>query len=243
MPSEHPTRVAGRRVRGIGLAVTVVVLIVVAMIAAGIQGAPTFRPSDPVPPPTSEPLPTTAPGGTGTPEPLENESTNAVLVQVMGIVLMVLVAAAVLALLVLIVRALLRAWRERPLRRRDAADVAHGVDDLSVAPDPEVAVTVIQRGIAGALLALDDRMAPTDAIVAAWVGLEESAADAGVSRAASETAGEFALRIITLRSGIADDAVALLNLYERVRFGTYVAVEQDRVAARAALRRIEEVWR
>ena len=60
----------------------------------------------------------------------------------------------------------------------------------------------MQRGIAGALATIDERATASDAIVAAWIGLEESAADAGVKRAASETPGEFVVRIITLRPGL-----------------------------------------
>ena len=82
-----------------------------------------------------------------------------------------------------------------------------------------------------------------DAIVAAWLGLEQSAADAGAARGKSETPGEFALRVITLRDGLSRDARTLLGLYQRVRFGEHDADEADRAAARRALQHLEEGWR
>ncbi|WP_082488133.1 DUF4129 domain-containing protein [Microbacterium sp. Leaf159] len=243
MPSDRPTTDARRGVRRLGLVSVVAALFLIVMIAAAIQGAPTFRPSEPVPPASEPPAPTTAPGATGLPEEVEIDPTSAAVVQVFAVILMLLVVAGVIALLVIIVRALLRAWRNRPTERRDGAEVAADVAEVAAVPEPEVVVEAIRRGIAGALQAIDERALPTDAVIAAWVGLEESAADAGVTRAASETPGEFALRVITRRSGIEDDASELLTLFERVRFGAHEATESERHAARAALRRIEEVWR
>lgn len=243
MPSDRPTIDARRGVRRLGLVSAVVALFLIVMIAAAIQGAPTFRPSEPVPPASEPPVPTTAPGATGLPEDVEIDPTSAAVVQALAVILMLLVVAGVVALLVIVIRALLRAWRNRPTERRDGVEVAAEVAEVAAVREPEVVIEAIRRGIAGALQAIDERALPTDAVIAAWVGLEESAADAGVTRAPSETPGEFALRIITRRSGIEDDASELLRLFERVRFGAHRATETERQAARAALRRIEEVWR
>lgn len=243
MPSERPTRDSGRSVRTLGLLSAVTALFLIAMIAAAIQGAPTFRPSDPAPLESDRPLPTTSPAPTGSPTPLDVDLTSAGVVQVFSVILLVLVVAGIVALVVVIVCALVRAWRDRPLRRRDAADVAAEVETFPVTPEPEVAATTIRRGIAGALWAIDDQDRPSDAVIAAWIGLEESAADAGTRRGASETPGEFAVRIITIREGVAAEATELLRLFERVRFGAHEATEQERDAARDALRRIEEAWR
>lgn len=243
MPSERPTTDARRDVGRLGLLSAVIVLFLIAMIAAAIQGAPTFRPSDPAPPPSVQPAPTTMPGQTGLPEDIEPDPTGSAVMQVSAAILMLLVAAGVIALLAIIARALLRAWRDRPTGRREGAETAAEVADVAAVPEPQLVVDAIRRGIAGALQAVDERALPTDAVVAAWVGLEESAADAGVARAPSETPGEFALRIITRRSGIEDEASELLTLFERVRFGAHEATESERRAARSALLRIEEVWR
>ncbi|WP_253386311.1 DUF4129 domain-containing protein [Microbacterium foliorum] len=243
MPSDRPTVDARRAGRRLGLVSAVAVLFVIVMIAAAIQGAPTFRPSEPVPSPSVRPIPPTMPGQTGLPEDIEIDPASSAVLQVSATILMLLVAAGVIVLLAIIARALLRAWRDRPTRRREGAEVAAEVGDVAAVPEPQVVVDAIRRGIAGALQAIDERAVPTDAVIAAWVGLEESAADAGVARAPSETPAEFALRIITRRSGIEAEASELLTLFERVRFGAHEATEPERNAARSALRQIEEVWR
>lgn len=243
MPAAHSTRHGRASIRRAVIVGSVVFLFTVAMLASGLQEAPTFRPDSLFAPATAEPMPTVAPAGTGLPEDVEIDPAGAAIAQTLGMILLVLVGAALIALLILIVRALIRAWRNRPLGRRDAADVASEFGEIDAAPDSDAAAPVIQRGILGALQSIDDRADPSDAIVAAWVGLEETAADAGVRRDASETPGEFALRIITLRSGVADEAARLLVLYERVRFGAHIASERDRESAKQALRRIEGVWR
>lgn len=243
MPSDRPTADARRGVRRLGLVSAVAVLFLIVMIAAAIQGTPTFRPSDPVPPPSAQPVPTTMPGPTGLPEGIEIDPASSAVLRAAAGILVLLVAAGVIVLLVIITRAVLRAWRNRPTERREGAEVAAEIAGAPAVPEPQVVVDAIRRGIAGALQAIDDRALPADAVIAAWVGLEESAADAGVARAPSETPGELALRIITRRSGIEDEASELLALFERVRFGAHEATEAERRAARSALRRIEEVWR
>jgi hypothetical protein len=217
-------------------------LFVIVMLAAAVQGTPridpfAIRPADDSPPVI--PLPESSPSGTPTPQPVAND----VLTAVIGIVLLILGALVLIALGIVLVRALLRAWANRPLSARPGDDVAHDLSPQDVPQDEEAVAPVIRRGIEGALQAVDERARPTDAIIAAWVGLEESAADAQLTRGVSETPSEFALRIITRRDGIGSAAHELLDLYERVRFGGHVADEGDRTAARKALRAIEEGWR
>lgn len=217
-------------------------LFVIVMIAAAVQGTPRIDPFDIRPvddSPPVIPLPTSSPSGTPTPQPVVND----VLTAVIGIVLLILGGLVLIALGIVLVRALLRAWANRPLSARGGDDVAHDVSAQDVPQDEETEAPVIRRGIEGALRTVDERARPTDAIIAAWVGLEESAADAHLTRGVSETPSEFALRIITRREGIGAAAQELLDLYERVRFGGDVADESDRTAARNALRAIEEGWR
>lgn len=243
MPIEHQTRPARRSVHRMLLTLVVVFLFIVVMIAAAVQGRPTFRPAEPIPAGTAEPLSTMDPGGTGLPEPVEVDPASAAVAQALTVILLVLVAAGVMALLVIAARAVLRAWRARPLHRRDGAMVASEVEQIESAPAADAVAGAMRRGIAGALATIDERVSASDAIIAAWIGLEESAAEAGVRRAASETPAEFVVRIITLRPGVADDTAALLRLYESVRFGTRLADEGDRESARRALLRVEEAWR
>ncbi|MBD3940795.1 DUF4129 domain-containing protein [Microbacterium sp. NEAU-LLC] len=228
--------------RGLLAAAAVLTTAALLMLLAGVQGLPRFRS---VPQPQVTRTMESAPQPTATEAPLPEPPADADpgAVRTVILILLALVATALLALLVVaVVRAIRRAWENRELEARDGAVLAAAATGAAVTeaqPDAEV----IQRGIAAALQHLDEPAAPGDAIVAAWVGVEEAASDSGVRRGVSETPGEFAVRIIVRRAAIGEDARRLLALYERVRFGGYVATEADRTAARRLLERIEQEWR
>ncbi|MFJ6531046.1 DUF4129 domain-containing protein [Microbacterium sp. NPDC091662] len=215
------------------------------MFAAATQGLPQFggwftdteeRSGDDVVP--------TAPAETASP-PLDPPEDSPLLV-IIGYILAAVVIAAVLAMVFfgarLLIRYLVGLWRDRPLARREATRVDTQAVTAPVT-DVEPDDATIRRGIAEALRTIDSRPLPGDSIVAAWVGLEESAADAGAGRGANETPSEFTVRIVGRRAGIADDVVALLGLYEQVRFGGHDAGEGDRARAAECLRAIQEGWR
>ena len=212
------------------------------MFAAATQGLPHFAPwpIDDGEPPPAENIP--APMESSSPPPLAEQPADPLILAIIGYVVAALIVIAVLVMLSFALRYLVQLWRDRPLARRHAADV---VVDVVAAPvaDAEPDEAVIRRGIDEALRTIDERPEPGDSIVAAWVGLEESAADAGAGRAANETPSEFTVRIIGRREGIAADVVMLLGLYEQVRFGGHVADEDDRVRAATCLRGIQEGWR
>lgn len=214
----------------------------VVMFAASAQGTPQFGPW---PIEGAEPTAvdnTPAPMESAPPPPPPEQPADSAILAIIGYVAAALIVAAVLAMVYLGVRYLVQLWRNRPLARRGAADVAVDVVAAPVADaDPDAAV--IRRGIDEALRTIDERPEPGDSIVAAWVGLEESAADAGAGRAANETPSEFTVRIIGRREGIADEIVVLLRLYEEVRFGGHVADDDDRARAATCLRGIQEGWR
>ena len=215
------------------------------MFAAAMQGLPQFgewpgsgaeRPPDDalLPAPTES-----------SPPPIEPREDSPLLA-IIGFVLGVLLLAAVLVAAYFGVRSLIRflvgLWRDRPLARQEAASV--DVDVMAgAAVDAEPDAATIRRGIAEALRTIDERPVPGDSIVAAWVGLEESAADAGAGRSPHETPAEFTVRIVGARGGIAADVRTLLALYEQVRFGGHDADEDDRATASACLRGIQAGWR
>ncbi|WP_156759412.1 DUF4129 domain-containing protein [Microbacterium karelineae] len=153
------------------------------------------------------------------------------------IILLALLALGAVILVAMIVRRLLRL---RSRARRDGV----AVDAIGSGAEPAQAVSapVIRRGIDGALARIESASAPGDAIISAWIGLEETAEDAGRARGAAETPGEFAARILGERAGAHDDLRRLLDLYERVRFGAYEATAADRAAARESLMRVREAW-
>lgn len=216
-------------------------LFAIVMLAASVQGTPTITPPDLARIDGERfepPEPTMTPDGSPTPLPERGSDLTEMII---GAIFLIFALVAATLIVTLVIRALMRAWRDRPLRRRDDGGAAF---ELSGEDSPEdAAAPAIRRGIEGALRSIEERTTPADAIIAAWVGLEESAADAGLTRGRSETPAEFALRIITRRAGITDAATDLLRLYERVRFGGHQADEADRTAARAALKTIEEGWR
>lgn len=237
------TERTGSLVSGLVAGAVVVGVAALLMLLTTVQGTPQVRTDDrPAVTQSEEPAP--APSSTG--EPLPALATDADPSAVRTVILLLLGVVAT-ALLALLVRAVVRAVRRA--RENPAPDVLEGAA-LSPAPAADASAVeaqpdaeVIQRGIAAALQRLDDRVPPSDAIVAAWVGVEEAAADSGVIRGVSETPGEFTVRIIARRAAIDSDARRLLSLYERVRFGGYAAQEQDRAEARLHLEQIERGWR
>ncbi len=236
------TERAGGRLRGLAAGGAIVVVATLLMLLASVQGVPQFRT---VPPAQATQTAAPAPSASATSEPLPELPADADpgAVRTVILILLGLVAAALLALLVVVVtRALRRAWENRELDVREGA-VISAASATPAAADAQPDAAVIQRGIVAALQRIDEPAAAGDAIVAAWVGVEEAAADSGVARGVSETAGEFAVRIIARRSAIEVDARRLLALYERVRFGGYAATEADRAEARRLLERIEREWR
>jgi hypothetical protein len=230
--SQQPMRTAG------ALALVVVLVLLVMAVAWG-QGMAELNPpgsSTTAPIYTDEPTESPeAPDEWDEGVPAETESTDfAIFVVVFGAVLLALLTRGIFSL----IRRLM-ADQKPPVRdgvEISAVSVGSAVSDESVAE-------IVRTGIAGALHRIDQGAEPGDAIVAAWVGLEQSAAKAGLKRAAAETPGEFAVRIIARREVVASHAEVLLALYERVRFGDYTAAEHDRLRAREALQAIEVAWR
>lgn len=218
----------------------VILLFVIAMLAAAVAGHPVFTPGEADPEPLPQPTaPQTAPPmGVGEPRQQGDDT----LLRIIGIVMVVLVVAAASAALIMLIRAVLLYWRSRPLRRSlgAATDVATNAETVSEsAPD----APTMRRGIAAARAAIELPSDARDAIIAAWVGLEETAVDSGVGRGRSETPAEFTLRILLRRPGIDEAAHRLLRLYESVRFGGHGADATMRADAARALAEIEEGWR
>lgn len=224
--------------------VAIVGLFAVVMLAVSLQGTPQFGPppaGDTVPPDESvAPTPEQTPALPMEPPP------DSPLTAVIGSVLAVLLAGVVAVLVVLAVRFLFRLlralWSNRRLAQRNAVTVDVTPAAGATAEETPDAGT-IRRGIEAALRAIDERSDPGDSIVAAWIGLEESAADAGTRRGSTETPSEFTLRIVGRRAGVAQEIRTLLALYEAVRFGGHGAQEEERGRAAAALRAIQEGWR
>jgi hypothetical protein len=157
--------------------------------------------------------------------------------------LAIVLAALLLAfILFFVVRWLLR-------RRRDPTEAVaaplNELGDLEVLPpDPsvETGLPYLRRGLRRALVVLDENRDPSDAIIQAWLGLQESAEDAGFQRFSAETPTEFTTRILNRLQVDADSLATLRRLYLAVRFGSAVATPADVASARRALETLEAQW-
>ncbi|GAA2752957.1 DUF4129 domain-containing protein [Amnibacterium kyonggiense] len=183
----------------------------------------------PVEPPTPvQPVATLPPQGQGMPR-IDVNST-------IGTIILVLAALVGLAIAFLLIRLILSAVRGR--RKRIGL---RGTAALDAEPQVADAPTVL-RGIAAALAAFDEDREPSDAVIRAWLGLQQAAEDAGLARSPAETPTEFTGRVLS-RTG-ADRAASrtLLGLYLRARFGDGVVAAADASAAQQALRVLETSW-
>jgi Domain of unknown function (DUF4129) len=158
------------------------------------------------------------------------------------VLLWVLVGLAAIGILAL----LWRWWQGRPTR------AAVSLNSLTVdatpavptepEPEPEANAPALRTGIDLALQTLDEQRDPADAIVQAWLGLQETAEESGLARRPAETPTEFTSRI--LRGALADDRAikTLLRLYLRTRFGDHPPTQEDVSAVRAALQELVRTW-
>ncbi len=111
-----------------------------------------------------------------------------------------------------------------------------------IEPEPEPDTPALRTGIELALQVLDEQREPADAIVRAWLGLQETAEESGIVRAPAETPTEFTSRILS--RALTDDRAlrTLLRLYLRTRFGDHPVTTDDVAQVRAALRELVATW-
>lgn len=121
--------------------------------------------------------------------------------------------------------------------------LAAGVDAVPAAATTAVDAPTVRHGLERALDELDSDRSPTDAVVAAWQGLEEAAGRAGVRRAPAQTPTELTARIIAREPEDAAVVKELLAVYLRVRFGDAPATAADVDTARRCLRTLAASWR
>jgi hypothetical protein len=157
-----------------------------------------------------------------------------------AVVLWIVVAIAVVGIALL----LWRWWASRPSL---AATSRHSVavaatSQVLTEPRPEPDMPALRTGIGLALQVLDEQRDPADAIVRAWLGLQETAEESGIVRKPAETPTEFTSRILS--RAFADDRAirTLLRLYLRTRFGNHPVTTEDVAAVRAALQELVRTW-
>lgn len=179
---------------------------------------------------TGGPLTTVAPPDSVPSDRGDSSNWGEVLFQVLGVLFIVLAAAAA----VWIVRTSM--W---PRLRRSGARQRSGrqVTALSEVTERELAVDV-----EAARVALAGR-SPRNAIVACWMQLERDAAAAGLPRDAAETSAEYVERVVTASSVDPTPIRELAALYREARFSDHELGDDHRRRASAALNRVESVLR
>ncbi|UFU03965.1 DUF4129 domain-containing protein [Ruania suaedae] len=220
--------------------VAVGVLLVAAVMAASVAGSwevtPRFDPgpaesaSPPSPLPTAD-LPTTT--ASEPPVPAEGGTT----LPDLGWLLWVGGGVLALVVLALLVRAVL--WLRRPTPEGpDPAATLAGTGPAEAEPD----IPVLHRGARAAALHLERIGPPRDAIVAAWLTLEEAAQASGVRRRPAQTPTEFTAAVLTRTGTDADGVTRLLRLYHGARFSTREPGAAEVAAAIEALEAITRSW-
>lgn len=202
----------------------VAVLVVASVIAAAAAGPWTIGRRDvgapqimlTPPQPSRSPLPESLPDGLVPGQALPSW------LGWLGAAFAVLCVAVLVYLLVVAVRALLRSWAARDQTARDEAP-----DDLVVDADDEALTPVLRAGVARAAQALAGGADPGDAVVAAWVALEEAAERSGVERDPAHTASELTVAVLDATRADPEATRTLLGLYLTARFSTRPVTDDD----------------
>jgi hypothetical protein len=223
------------------IAVIAALFCVVVAIGAGLQGqfvfgGPRWIPGEPAAPPA---LHTQPPQATTAPTAIPHHSTvhPAIVFSWLPIVLVLSL------LLIAVVLLLIRYWRRH---RRVAVgrflNVEAALGDAPVDTETAADLPILHRGLMRAADVLETDREPRDAIVRAWIGLQEAAEDSGLSRRPAETPTEFTSRVFESVDADRVAAAALLKVYLRVRFRRAPATVADVAVARESIRRLRETW-
>ncbi|WP_375426369.1 DUF4129 domain-containing protein [uncultured Friedmanniella sp.] len=177
------------------------------------------------PPPSQPPLPSVAPG---TPAPLRDSGGW-------------LLPALWVLLLVAVVVAAFVVWRLVPRRaRKTKGSTVLGAHVLGQ-PSAEAAPAV-QQGLGAAQHLLDTVNDPTDAVLAAWVALEQAAVRSGHPRRPADTPTEFTVEVLSATQADRAAVTTLLALYHRARFSDSGVGPAAVLEARRCLDALARSW-
>lgn len=211
------------------LAALLVLVVTVASGRSAVPNAPGAVPATEAATPQPQPVGAEAQGGT------DAVMTVAGTTFLAGVLAAVLFGAAVLLVMVV--------GPARYRRRRAGRTVPPGVADDRAGGDAGLG---LRRAVESALTDFD---APaggpsTDAVITAWLRLEEAAALAGTPRRPHQTPTEFTAAVLAEYASDSAAVDELCRLYQRARFSTgHVAGHAEAEAARAALDRIAQSMR
>ncbi len=213
-----------------------------ALIAAGVGGPWTVTdrlglimgtpaPVSAPPVPISNPFASATPPPRDTQPPLDLSWLNNVL-----LALAIAAGVAGLGLLAWLI------WRRYQALRPDPEEepVPEGVLSASQQKQPEL--PALRRGAAAAGHLLDRITDPTDAIIRAWLALEEAAETSGVVREPSETPTEFTVDVLNRTPAEPAPVRRLLRLYLHARFAAEPSTAEDVREAKRCLFALAESW-
>jgi hypothetical protein len=98
------------------------------------------------------------------------------------------------------------------------------------------------RGVEAAQESLAKHPVPSDAVVAAWLQLEEAAAESGLVRPPAQTPAEFTVTVLAATRADEAATLELLQLYHRARFSRHPVGPAEVAAATDCLTRISAGW-
>lgn len=134
-------------------------------------------------------------------------------------------------------------WSWRRLRRhgvprRPPVHDSQAVPTAAVEPE----LPVLRRGVTAAQQFLAEIPGPSDAVIAAWVALEDAATASGVRRAPSQTPTEFTVAVLDRTDADPAATAELLALYHRARFSGQPIGAGDVARAARCLGRLAASW-
>lgn len=190
------------------------------------------------PPPSAPPRPISNPFGTPSQPPLDRQPPLDLswLDQVL-LVLAVVAGVAVLGAVGYLIWRRFRALRPEPETEPVPAGQNIG-DQLRAEPE----LPVLRRGVAAARDLLDRIADPDDAIIRAWLALEEAAEASGVPRDPAATPTEFTVAVIDLTPADPTAVRRLLALYLHARFASDPSGPDDVREAKRCLFALAERW-
>lgn len=100
----------------------------------------------------------------------------------------------------------------------------------------------LRRGVAAARRSLAEIPQPADAVIAAWLALEDAAAASGTARAPSQTPTEFTKAVLDRTDADPEAATDLLALYQSARFSGHPISASEVARAQRCLTRIAASW-
>ena len=117
-------------------------------------------------------------------------------------------------------------------------------DDLHIDTEvnPEAQIPVMSRAASRAREELRAATEPGDAIIKAWLILEDAAASAGMRRLPADTPTDLTMKVLNRTQADPAATRGLLSLYHRARFGTSPMSATDQEQAVGHLEALSRSW-